>query len=131
MLVFEILMIAQTAVIGALNMICMPIAAHAAPVAEATIDYSRTGSMDIYKYDLTNSEKDGIWDSSYVSTGVKDENGVEAAAYTMISMAKSAAFSLGREKVDFHLTRPFLYAIESQDGTVLFIGTVTVPDKVK
>ena len=34
--------------------------------------------MDIYKYDLTNSEKDGIWDSSYVSTGVKDENGVEA-----------------------------------------------------
>lgn len=59
-------------------MLCMPIAAHAAPVAEATIDYSRTGSMDIYKYDLTNSEKDGIWDSSYVSTGVKDENGVEA-----------------------------------------------------
>ena len=59
-------------------MFCMPIAAHAAPVAEATIDYSRTGSMDIYKYDLTNSEKDGIWDSSYVSTGVKDENGVEA-----------------------------------------------------
>lgn len=58
-------------------MLCMPIAAHAAPVAEATIDYSRTGSMDIYKYDLTNSEKDGIWDSSYVSTGVKDENGVE------------------------------------------------------
>lgn len=59
-------------------MFCVPIAAHAAPVAEATIDYSRTGSMDIYKYDLTNSEKDGIWDSSYVSTGVKDENGVEA-----------------------------------------------------
>ena len=59
-------------------MFCMPIAAHAAPVAEATIDYSRTGSMDIYKYDLTNSEKDGIWDSSYVSTGVKDESGVEA-----------------------------------------------------
>ena len=57
-------------------MLCMPIAAHAAPVAEATIDCSRTGSMDIYKYDLTNSEKDGIWDSSYVSTGVKDENGV-------------------------------------------------------
>ena len=31
------------------------------------------------------------------------------------------------EKLDFHLTRPFLYAIESRDGTVLFIGTVTVP----
>ena len=43
-----------------------------------TIDTSRTGSLDIYKYDLTNAEKDGVWDSSYVSTGVKDESGVEA-----------------------------------------------------
>ena len=69
---------ALSLIMALVMMLCMPIAAHAAPVAEATIDYSRTGSMDIYKYDLTNSEKDGIWDSSYVSTGVKDENGVEA-----------------------------------------------------
>ena len=54
------------------------ITAFAAPVDEATIDTSRTGSLDIYKYDLTNAEKDGVWDSSYVSTGVKDESGVEA-----------------------------------------------------
>ena len=27
---------------------------------------------------LSLSEKDGVWDSSYVSTGVKDESGVEA-----------------------------------------------------
>ena len=54
------------------------ITAFAAPVDEATIDTTRTGSLDIYKYDLTNAEKDGVWDSSYVSTGVKDESGVEA-----------------------------------------------------
>ena len=54
------------------------ITAFAAPVDEATIDTSRTGTLDIYKYDLTNAEKDGVWDSSYVSTGVKDANGVEA-----------------------------------------------------
>ena len=54
------------------------VTALAAPVDEATIDTSRTGTLDIYKYDLTNAEKDGIWDSSYVSTGVKDANGVEA-----------------------------------------------------
>ena len=36
-----------------------------------------------------------------------------------------------RDKIDFHLTRPFLYAIESYDGTVLFIGTVTEPDKAQ
>lgn len=45
----------------------------AAPVAEATIDTSRTGSLDIYKYDFTNAAKDGVWDSSYVSTGVYDQ----------------------------------------------------------
>ena len=54
------------------------ITAFAAPVDEATIDTSRTGTLDIYKYDLTNAEKDGVWASSYVSTGVKDESGVEA-----------------------------------------------------
>ena len=54
---------------------CVP-AAFAAEVADATIDTSRTGSMTIYKYDLTNAEKDGVWDSSYVSTGVYDQAGV-------------------------------------------------------
>ena len=51
-------------------------AAFAAEVADATIDESRKGSLTIYKYDLTNAEKDGVWDSSYVSTGVMDQSGV-------------------------------------------------------
>lgn len=42
----------------------------------STINTDRTGSFDIYKYDITNAEKDGVWDSSYVSTGVRDP-GVE------------------------------------------------------
>ena len=54
------------------------VGAFAANVADATIDTSRVGSMEIYKYDLTNAEKDGVWDSSYVSTGVKDESGVNS-----------------------------------------------------
>lgn len=58
-----------------------------------------------------------------------DEKGVEAAAYTMVVMEK-AAFSMPEElpEIDFFLTRPFLYAIEAYDGTVLFIGSVTAPD---
>ena len=40
------------------------------------IDEEAEGSLTIYKYDLTNAEKDGVWDSSYVSTGVYDETGV-------------------------------------------------------
>lgn len=56
--------------------LCLSIApaAFAAPVAEATIDESKTGSLTIYKYDTTNALKDGKWDESYVSTGVYDQN---------------------------------------------------------
>ena len=59
----------------ALCLSCAP-AVFAAEVADATIDMSRKGSLTIYKYDLTNAEKDGVWDSSYVSTGVYDQSGV-------------------------------------------------------
>ena len=52
---------------------CIP-AAFAADVANATIDEAAKGSLTLYKYDLTNAEKDGVWDSSYVSTGVYDES---------------------------------------------------------
>jgi len=63
----------------AVLMLCgMTLTAYAAPVDEATIDTSRTGKIDLWKYDLTNAEKDGLWDSSYVSTGVRDVNGVES-----------------------------------------------------
>ncbi len=59
--------------------LCFPISASAlATDVLSTIDYSRTGSVDIYKYDLTSAEKDGVWNSSYVSTGVRDEAGVES-----------------------------------------------------
>ena len=46
--------------------------------ADSTIDLTQTGSVNLWKYDLTSAQADGIWDSSYVSTGVRDQNGVEA-----------------------------------------------------
>ena len=46
------------------------------PAEGVLIDEDATGSLTIYKYDLTNAEKDGVWASSYVSTGVYDESGV-------------------------------------------------------
>ena len=57
-------------------LLCFPVGVCAAPFDEAVIDMDRKGSLTIYKYDLTNAEKDGIWDSSYVSTGVMDQAGV-------------------------------------------------------
>lgn len=57
-----------------LMILTCPVGASAAEVADATIDFEQKGSLTIYKIDLTNAEKDGIWDSSYVSTGVYDQN---------------------------------------------------------
>jgi serpin B len=67
---------------------------------------------------------DSVIQESYIGV---DENGVEAAAYTMVQMRTTAFLPQQLEKLDFHLTRPFFYAIESFDGQVLFIGTVTSP----
>lgn len=57
-------------------LLSFPVTVSAAELEDAPIDESRTGSLTIYKYDLTNAEKDGVWDSSYVSTGVFDQTGV-------------------------------------------------------
>ncbi len=55
-----------------------PVGASAASFNDAAIDPSAKGSLTIYKVDLTNAEKDGVWDSSYVSTGVADQNVYDA-----------------------------------------------------
>ena len=54
-------------------LLCFPVGASAAEPESATIDTAAKGCLTIYKVDLTNAEKDGVWDSSYVSTGVYDQ----------------------------------------------------------
>ena len=46
--------------------------------ADSTIDLTQSGSVNLWKYDLTSAQADGVWDSSYISTGVRDQSGVEA-----------------------------------------------------
>ena len=54
---------------------CLPIQASAANEAAAVIDYSKTASLSLYKYDLTSAEADGAGDTdTYVSTGIYDQN---------------------------------------------------------
>ena len=64
------------AVLALAVLLSIGLAASAAPVPEATIDTGRTGSIEIYKYDMTKANEDGsvreILDS-YVSTGIRDE----------------------------------------------------------
>lgn len=53
--------------------------AFAATVPEATIDTARDGSLTLYKYDLTNAEKDGIV-RSFVASGRVDADAEELYA---------------------------------------------------
>ena len=49
--------------------------AFAAATPEATIDYSRKGSISLYKYDMTSAAEDGAWTAeSFVSTGLADDS---------------------------------------------------------
>ena len=89
---------------------------------------SFTGGADFSGITDTPAHISRVLQESHIGV---NEDGVEAAAYTMIALAKSSMSIEKRDKIDFHLTRPFLYAIESYDGTVLFIGTVTEPDKAQ
>ena len=55
-----------------------------------------------------------------------DETGVEAAAFTEI--AKDECTSIGPDQsLEMDLNRPFLYAVRSGDGTLLFVGVCANP----
>ena len=55
-----------------------------------------------------------------------DEEGCEAAAYTVVMMEAGAAMPPDDE-VDFTLDRPFLFAVVGDSGLPLFTGVVNQP----
>lgn len=64
-----------TAALSAVVLLTSTLPAYAASVYDATIHMDAPCSLTLYKYDLTNAEKDGVWSkNSYVSTGQHDEN---------------------------------------------------------
>lgn len=59
-----------------------------------------------------------------------DETGVEAAAFTEI--AKDECTSIGPDQsLEMNLNRPFLYAVRSGDGTLLFVGVCANPTELE
>ena len=93
-------------------LLSFPVAVSAAELENATIDESRTGSLTIYKYDLTNAEKDGVWDSSYVSTGVYDETGVNNV------LGGNASSTLGNGETGYR------YAIKGVEFTYVKVADI-------
>lgn len=90
----------------------------AAPVSEATIDVSRTGSLDIYKYDFTNAAKDGVWDSSYVSTGVYDQSVNDALGSAVRAGDTDNSSNLGNGETSYG------YAIKGVEFTYLRVADI-------
>ena len=56
-----------------------------------------------------------------------DEEGCEAAAYTVITTAPTSA-GIHPDKMDFILDRPFIFAITGDSGLPLFTGVVNQPN---
>lgn len=61
-------------ILSLMLLLCFPIGVSAAEAEDTGADTAVKGSLTIYKVDLTNAKKDDAWDSSYVSTGVYDQN---------------------------------------------------------
>lgn len=56
-----------------------------------------------------------------------DEEGCEAAAFTVMMTEATSAIDLPQEEIDFILNRPFIFVITGEDDLPLFIGTVNTP----
>ena len=74
------------------------------------------------------TDTDGVFvsEATHAARVKIDEEGVEAAAFTVIT-ADGAAAEPERE-IYFTLDRPFLFAVSSQDGLPLFAGVVNRPE---
>ena len=89
------------------------------PTENALINEEARGSLTIYKYDLTNAEKDGVWDSSYVSTGRYDEEGVNNILGNSVRAGDNDNQSdLGNGEVSYG------YAIKGVEFTYLRIADI-------
>ena len=92
------------------------------------------GVTDVFDPGASNFDplKASTNDPLYVSTAqhaarVKvDEEGCEAAAYTVL-MVENLVVAAPGEEVDFILNRPFLFAVTGDSGLPLFTGVVNQP----
>ena len=106
--------------------------------ADTTIDTTQTGSVNLWKYDLTSAQADGVWDNSYVSTGVRDQNGVEAVlggsggsngyaiegvVYSYLKVAELKAVTLTDNNVEHS---ELLYGIVNNAANTAFLNAIGV-----
>ena len=106
--------------------------------ADSTIDLTQTGSVNLWKYDLSSAQADGVWDSSYVSTGVRDQSGVEAilgasgsssgyaiegVVYTYLKVADLKSVTVTENNVE---RSELLYGIANNAANTAFLTAIGV-----
>ena len=87
-------------------------------------------------YDKEKRDLGGIFKNPAIVDGVGashaarvkiDEEGVEAAAYTLITYVKRGTTTQKLQEIDFVLDRPFVFAITGPEDVILFTGVVENP----
>jgi len=115
-----------------------PVGASAAEMEDATIDTTAKGSLTIYKYNLTGAEKDGVWDSSYVSTGIADQTVIDTlknytlqgVEFSYLRVADIVQFTeSAADGVDFDHVE-VLYGIDKAKGAAL-LSAIGLADGAK
>lgn len=78
---------------------------------------------------LVLSPEDGLYISDVIQQSHigLDENGVEAAAYTMVAIAKMSMPIELEKTVELKFDRPFIFGIKAENNVMLFIGVCDVP----
>lgn len=91
------------------------------------------GITDVFDFDAADfspltrdTEEIAVTQAKHATRVLIDEEGCEAAAYTVIMMLAGAAMPPD-EEVDFILDRPFVFVITNADGLPLFVGIVNHP----
>ena len=91
------------------------------------------GLRDIFNYTksdftpMTNADELYVGQIDHAVRVAVDEEGLIAAAYTVISADCGGAPQIPDDKIDFILDRPFLFVVSSHDNLPLFTGVVAQP----
>ena len=74
----------------------------------------------------TDTEEIAIGQAKHAARVKIDEEGCEAAAFTVM-MADATAAMEAPPRVEFTLDRPFVFAVTGQENLPLFVGAVQTP----
>lgn len=105
----------------------LSLGASAASTPDATIDYGRKGSIQLYKYDMTTAAEDGAWNTeSYVSTGLQNSDveaalnpyAVQGVEFSYLRVADITTFS---GLVDGESVTKVLYGVKGTERDMAFL----------